>query len=261
MKRFGESDRLLIMVYSIKFFAQDLAEDIVADDDEKIEGHCPTCGGMRNARVEGCLKEKGSDLDGQIWWIDRYRILKCCGCGAVFYQHTYVFSEDTSEWQDPFTGEYSTVYNETVEHWPPPTKRQEPNWMVQLEGKTPNLYKILQETYGALNAGLRMLAAVGARTAFDSATEHLNIDPTLNFSEKLNMLESLGHIGKVEHSTLKVLVDAGGAAAHRGWVPADRQVETIIMVLEGFLHGEFIVQLDAGELGAEVPPRPKRKTR
>jgi len=121
------------------------------------------------------------------------------------------------------------------------------------------LGKLLSEVYAALNNDLRVLAAIGARTAFDRSSELLQIDPALSFREKLDELVSIGKVGTSERDTLEVLVDAGSAAAHRGWVPKAKELRTMMAIVEAFLHREFVLGDRLKKLKAAVPPKPARK--
>lgn len=112
--------------------------------------------------------------------------------------------------------------------------------------------------YAALDNDLRVVAAVAARTAFDRASELLGIDPAIGFQEKLDSLGANGKISIDEESTLQVLVDAGNAAAHRGWRPKPEELSTMIDVVESFLHRSFIVGDGVAKLKAAVPPKPVR---
>jgi hypothetical protein len=48
-------------------------------------------------------------------------------------------------------------------------------------------------------------------------------------------------------------VDAGSAAAHRGWRPNHEELNTMIDVVESFLHRSFIVGDGIKKLKAAVP--------
>ena len=113
--------------------------------------------------------------------------------------------------------------------------------------------------YAALDNDLRVVSAIAARTVFDRASELLGIDPAISFQEKLDGLGANGKISIDEERTLGVLVDAGNAAAHRGWRPKPQELNTMIDVVESFLHRSFIVGDRIEELRAAVPQKPKRK--
>ncbi|RXH23473.1 hypothetical protein XH99_31785 [Bradyrhizobium nanningense] len=121
------------------------------------------------------------------------------------------------------------------------------------------LYDLLNETYNALNVDARVLAATGARTIFDRASELLKIDPALTFGQKLDELQAKGHISSSERAHLDILTDAGGAAAHRGWKPKPGQLDTIMSIVESFIHRKFVLESEVKRLKAQLPRRQKRK--
>ncbi len=53
-----------------------------------------------------------------------------------------------------------------------------------------------------------------------------------------------------------VLVDAGSAAAHRGWRPKPEELNTMMDVVETFLHRSFILDEGIKKLKAAIPPKP-----
>ena len=131
---------------------------------------------------------------------------------------------------------------------------QAPDWIQEL--KDPDLLELLKELYGAFNDGYRVLAAIGVRTAFDRATELLNIDPSLSFADKLKKAQSNGHVGVKEKTALEVLINAGSAAAHRGWRPTDKELGAMIDALKSFLRREFRTNPNLVDIKDAVPPRP-----
>jgi uncharacterized protein DUF4145 len=144
-------------------------------------------------------------------------------------------------------------------YWPAPITRQRPKWLDKIEEADRDLGKLLGEMYTALDNDLRVLSAIAARTVFDRASELLGIDPALSFQEKLDSLGANGKISIDEESTLEVLVDAGSAAAHRGWRPNPEELSTMIDVMESFLHRSFVVGDGIAKLKASVPAKPKRE--
>jgi hypothetical protein len=125
--------------------------------------------------------------------------------------------------------------------------------------RDPILSSIVEEIYVALNNGLRVLTAIGIRTAIDRASEMLGVDQAENFGEKLTQLFALGKIGAGEMATLETLVDAGGAAAHRGWEPSLAELDTMMSMMESFLHRSFFLGKAAEKLRAAIPARPRRQ--
>jgi hypothetical protein len=121
------------------------------------------------------------------------------------------------------------------------------------------LYDLLTETYNALDVDARVLAAAGARTVFDRAAELLKINPAITFAEKLDLLHTKGHVGKSERDHLNLLTEAGGAASHRGWRPQPQQLDTVMSVVEAFLHRTFVIDAEVRKLKKEIPKRKRRK--
>lgn len=117
------------------------------------------------------------------------------------------------------------------------------------------LRELFADIYVALNNDLRILAAIGLRTAFDRASEILNVDPKISFSQKLKGLMEAGKIGRDEVEILGVLTDAGSAAAHRGWKPSESDLNTMMNIFESFIHRSFILQSEARKLIKSVPKR------
>ena len=97
------------------------------------------------------------------------------------------------------------------------------------------------------------------RTSFDRASELLGIDPANTFAEKLNELTKSGRIGTTERDNLDALTDAGSAAAHRGWRPTLRQLDTMMSILEAFLYRTFVLEEEVKRLKPAIPPKPQPK--
>jgi len=148
------------------------------------------------------------------------------------------------------------VFNETLHHYPTVNARNKPTW-VEKEDWTDDekLRALTSEMYAALDNGMPVLAAVGMRTVFDAATELLGIDAGGTFPEKLDKMLDLGKIGREEREQLNALVDAGSAAAHRGWKPEPYQLDTMANILEGFLYRAFLVPMKTQDLKSAVPKR------
>ena len=145
-----------------------------------------------------------------------------------------------------------------VTYYPAPAKRKRPDWFSLLD-LDPTLYSLLNETYNALDVDARVLSATGARTIFDRASELLKVHPALTFKEKLDHLQNKGHISASERAHLDILTDAGNAAAHRGWKLTADQLNTVMSIVETFLHRKFILESEVKQLKAQIPRRKKRR--
>jgi Domain of unknown function (DUF4145) len=222
-----------------------------------VKGHCPECGPARLADVVGHYSKRDEDDRSAVWSETDYRILRCRGCEAVYFQTDYVFSEDMEHEEDPHTGEYNTILSHKITYWPSPSKRKQPEWSSELFVIDSDLDSLFDDIYVALNADLRVLAAIGMRTAFDRASELLDVDPTKTFSQKLSALVELGRIGESEKGSLNILTDAGSAAAHRGWKPDPEELDTMMSIIEAFIYRNFILEAAATRLKQNVPTKLK----
>jgi hypothetical protein len=237
-----------------------------------IKAFCGRCGGERNCEVKGIHSEGGSEADGAYDWSTRWYLLVCRGCDFPFAQSVSTDSESYYDYSD-HNGDHAREYFETVETWPAKAKRKTPDWFEhhRVEGtrsKAITLNAALSELYRALNADLMVLASIGIRTAFDAASEVLGIEPGLPFEAKLNSLLSEGKIRASEKDTLNVLVDAGSAAAHRGWQPDAEQLDVQMDILEEFIFNSLVLPARAKtkadkveKLRQAVPPKTKSKKR
>lgn len=230
------------------------------DQTEIIKGHCPRCNGERKAYVRGRHEHRENATEnGLVYSVTTGMVLECCGCEAIYFKEDFWFSEDVEDAFEP-NGEHYYAPVVTTTYWPAPTKRQPPEWIDRVRGfdKDGTLANLISELYTALNSGLPVLAAIGARTVFDRTMELLHVDPALTFEKKLDALVGMGKIGVDERKTLDALTEAGNAAAHRGWKPSPDELSTIMDVIEAFLHRSFILGDAMSKLKAAVPPRQKR---
>lgn len=233
--------------------------------------HCAQCHGIRNCEVRAVHRQDFNDgyADARTDWY----ILECRGCDNVFVQTISTNDDDCMEGVDE-DGDLFSYYVESVKYWPSLAKRTRPAWLREtgLDGVTGdvarNLYIVLTELYTALDGDLRMLAGIGIRTAFDVASEALHVEPHLSFGQKLQTLVERNFISLTERGRLDVLVDAGNAAAHRGWRPDQSEITTLMDILEHFIETLLVnpakrraLDQEAANLKARVPIKikPRKK--
>ena len=87
------------------------------------------------------------------------------------------------------------------------------------EAKRKPLTFLAGEVYAAIDAGLLALPLMGARAAFDRAMFLLVGDPPGGFTAKLEAMKAKERLTDRDLAILKPMIDAGSAAAHRGWLP------------------------------------------
>ena len=230
----------------------------MSKSEDNISGHCPNCGPDRRADVKGHHQTRFDDDDSGIWGRTDYRILSCRGCEAVYMQTSEVFSKNVDHRQNS-DGEWEAYLDADVRHFPAPSRRVKPAWHYDIELLDDNLGSLFSDIYRCFDAELAVPAAVATRTAFDRATELLGIDPAESFAAKLDSLLNAGTISKDEKGVLETLIDAGSAAAHRGWRPKAEELDTLASLVESFFHRTFVLGDAAKKLRAAVPPKLNRK--
>lgn len=218
------------------------------DTIEKCKGHCPKCGSNRNANVIGTATEQWDDKiqvskteSYDLYGYETYRLLKCCGCDTAYIQREAWFSEGDDA---------------VITHWPSPARRQRPNWLTDLNDTT--LRCLLEEVYGALDADFRVLAAIGARTVLDRTMVLNGAEESSMFPQKLAKLQEKNVLSEHEKELLEPLINAGSAAAHRAWKPTSDQLNTIMSVIEGFVHRILVQQEAVDALKKHVTEKTKR---
>ncbi|MBZ9604003.1 DUF4145 domain-containing protein [Phyllobacterium chamaecytisi] len=232
-----------------------------------IKAHCSNCSGERNCEIRGHHKVRGSD-DYAEWWTTWY-LLVCCGCEHVFAQSVSGNSE-SYDYDCDEQGRETRTPVEAITTWPAKFKRNRPDWFVDhrtvVDIPSFGIYRSLSELYGALDNDLNTLAAIGVRTTFDIASEQLGVASGLSFEKKLQAMVDCKLITESQSDHLGVLIDAGSASAHRGWQPSVDDLDTLMDVLEEFLHDSFVApakkkvaDAKVAKMKAKVPPRPGRK--
>ncbi len=212
-----------------------------------VRGHCPRCGPQRRAEVKGeVVTNYGTEEEG-VTSVESHRLLQCLGCNAPYFQVLVEFLDMPSDEAD------------TEQYWPAPNKRAKPEWLYEIIRIDYAFYKLLLSLYSALDNDITVLAASGVRTVFDRATELLGIDPDLPFVDKVRALKMQGRIGSHEEEDLKTMVDAGSAAMHRAWAPPPKELDTMMVTLERFLHHAFVLREKTASLKLKVPERRKGK--
>ncbi len=224
---------------------------------ESKTGHCPACGPNRWADVVGHHRSFWSHDVETLWLSNDYYILRCRGCHGVYFQHVKMFSEDVDYVTDDVTGMPVPTQLQNIKQWPPPLIRKFPEWFGPPWCSDAVLTRIVSEVYTALNNDLPIMTATGIRTAFDRASELLGVDAGMTFQQKLEALVARDCITRGGKARLEVLVDAGSAAAHRGWCPEPRELAALMALLEAFLHDSFVLDHETGRLRGRVPEKPR----
>ena len=228
-----------------------------------LRAHCPRCDGERVCDIHGSFEQPWEHSDGRNSSNGQqdHSLVQCRGCEQVFYHLASWDSEDLDYDYDE-KGETVMTANITKVTYPTPQPKDiRPDWAWDLAKVDHQLATIVAEMYRAYEGGLLILASVGLRTALDRAMEYLKINPGLALEEKLKTLLREGFVGETEAAVLGVVVDAGNAAAHRGWAPDQREFKPLLTALEQFLHRTIITGKGPLEIKAKIPPRQPRPKR
>lgn len=186
---------------------------------------CNECG-RRTRHVERARYETSS-IEQLTTVVQAYSTLECGGCGTFAFRHRLWFSDFQVHGDDP-------VYVD--KYYPPRLDRPEPEWFAQLSDI---LQQVLGETYDSYYNDQRYLTAVGIRTSLDIALVEI-IGDKGSFAMKLQEVTAQGFISKDESELLVTALEAGNAAAHRGFQPAREDLEVMVDILESLLYGLFI---------------------
>ena len=136
-----------------------------------------------------------------------------------------------------------------------PVSRHKPEWFYQIPGSMLSLFK---EIYNSLAADTRALPMMGARALLDMVIVD-KVGDVGTFNDKLKALESQGFISKKNRETLDAALDAGSAAAHRGYAPKLEEVHAVMDIVENLLQAIYVLDKIAVEIKKSTPARPAVK--
>jgi hypothetical protein len=101
---------------------------------------------------------------------------------------------------------------------------------------------------------------MGARTLVDIVILE-KVGDVGGFGQKLKELEAAGFVSSKNREVLEAALDAGSAAAHRGYAPKESDVNLVMNIVENLLQAVYVLH-DAGEkLRKATPARSTRKRR
>lgn len=213
---------------------------------------CNVCKGSTNHFIRGDYKKAGNDEGDGVYFDTRALIIECCGCEHVALVKKTHFSEDFDYLDHPETGKTSLIANWDETIYPPVSYRTPPDWFADLPDQT--LQLISREIYKSLQTESLYLATFGSRTLIDRLIL-LTVGDKGNFGKGLAALREEGKLSDQEREILEPVVQAGHAAAHRGWSPTMDQLGTILDTVEGLIHRLLVLPKLAEELEGAVPGR------
>jgi hypothetical protein len=114
--------------------------------------------------------------------------------------------------------------------------------------------ELSEEIYVALQNNGRRLALMGARTLVDMLMQK-EIGDLGSFERKLEELEKHGLISTQGRDVLSVALDAGNAAAHRGYKPEEGDLNAVMDIVENLLEATYHLSKVAASVKKSTPTR------
>lgn len=208
------------------------------------KAHCNTCGHHTKHLILVSRQHNGQQEDGYgdviIQWCVTWELLECLGCETVALRKTTTSSEDWGE--------------SDVEYFPPAISRELPVWFSKLPG---NLRELMKELYAALHADSTRLVVMGARALLDMVIVE-KVGDSGTFKDKLKELETQGFVSHRNREYLDAALDAGHAAAHRGYAAKPEEVSHVMDIVENLLQAVYSLPTATAVLKASTPPRPPK---
>ncbi|WP_447733569.1 DUF4145 domain-containing protein [Pseudomonas shirazensis] len=118
---------------------------------------------------------------------------------------------------------------------------------------------LLSEIYTALHADSRRLAMMGARALVDMYMNDA-VGDIGGFDRKLAQLVTAGLLGDQDKKILIAALEAGHAAAHRGYLPEADQVSHVMDIVENLLQKHTLTS-SAEALNRHTPSRQLLQTK
>lgn len=213
------------------------------EKNEIVRSHCNSCARQTKHIVlmSRRIRESEEIEDyGPIFWEDTFDLLECCGCETVSMRHT--------NWFEPTDEVMISIY-------PSPVTRRRPHWLDQ----TPvQVRTMLLQVYTALDANSRALALMSARAVLDMVLVE-TVGDKGTFSAKLDAIEKKGSIGSQNRTFLDAALDAGNAAAHRGYQPTTEDLNAVMDIIENLLQAVYHLKTLAESLRKSTPTRIMKK--
>ena len=124
--------------------------------------------------------------------------------------------------------------------------------------QTANFQDLLVETYTAAGNGLHQLAMIGVRSVLEQLIISKIGEDKGSFYKNLDVFQTAGYISVPQFDVLKIVIESGHAAAHRGIKPSSSDLDSALSIMKGVLESICIDPVHAAWLSERVPARPGR---
>lgn len=220
----------------------------------ELEGYCHVCQTEKWSQIEAEVIYRGEDEPNYFYWCYKHRILRCKTCGSMYYQREETNSEEYDQWYER-DGTACIAPTQKFRYYPEKPKWQRPKWNDSLVPIDMNLAVIFLELYTAFDHDLSILTTIGIRTAFDRLSVILDVDEDLPFRKKISALSEKGYLSRLQTADLDILINAGNAAAHRGWSPEEGEIRHLLEVLEAFTYQVLFISPQIQKMREKIPKR------
>ncbi|MFC3282348.1 DUF4145 domain-containing protein [Litchfieldella rifensis] len=196
----------------------------------------------RNTELRVDLDDEGHAIgsSGAVWVL-----YECQGCENVVLRRRF-WHTDMERGESEEESCYNTWY-------PPLISRQIPEWHKELPDAE---RRLISEVYVALHAKALSLTTMGLRALLDMYIVR-KIGDVGTFNEKLEKLQQGGFLSAAQLKQLDTALDAGNAAAHRGFCPPEETVAFALDVVEVLLHQDHLGH-KSKKVSSGIPKREKR---
>jgi hypothetical protein len=205
---------------------------------------CNNCGRATRHIVRASYTRTDEVLDEDYGPFDERQtvdVLECMGCELIVVRF---------EFQHGLYGNAEPLY------YPPPISRRAPKWKSQLPV---DVQGVLEEVYKALQTDSPRLATMGVRTIVDLVVVD-KVGDVGTFRQKLESLEKQGFVGRKNREFLAAALEAGNAAAHRGFALQSRELHHVMDIVENLLEAVYVLEEAAATVKKATPPRAKVKS-
>lgn len=204
---------------------------------------CAECARETSHHVRG-ESRRGAGGEDELSWSETTYFLECAGCGSTSIQKVY--------WDD----NYDRAYDDPdVKLYPAALSRPKPEWLWQVDSKFRLLF---EEVYVGLGAGTVALPVMGARAILDVVIQD-RVGDQGGFAAGLDALVARGLVSQHDRGILDAAVEAGNAAAHRGFFPTKDDSRRVIEIVEHLVSSLYVLKLAAKGIKKATPKRRRKR--
>lgn len=121
-------------------------------------------------------------------------------------------------------------------------------------GVKQSLSSLLSEVYRALQNNMPRLAVMGVRAVLEVVMTD-KVGDNRTFAKNLEKFTQEGYIGTKQVDLIMAVLDAGGAAIHRGYEPTSTDVISMVNLTEHVVESIYFHEESIRAVAKGVPPR------